>query len=190
MLPSSETEQICRKRFTRWVMGSRLVVASISLHGARSTCSGVEPQVSKAGEVAKQMLILKRFPDRIPEFDLPLHTGMRHGEQYGARWQDVDFEHCILTVPRDKRGRTSHVRLNDAALSALLRLRERTLLSGRDGLVRGLSVNDRDHRILVALSPPHLCQSSRDRWCRPTNRGRIAQGQDATYGHEVFASCT
>jgi hypothetical protein len=42
------------------------------------------------------------------------------------------------------------------ALSALLRLRERTLVSGRDGLV-WLSVNGRDHRILVALSPPHLC---------------------------------
>jgi integrase len=35
-----------------------------------------------------------------------------------------------FTVPRDKGGRTSHVRLNDAALSALLRLRDRTLETG------------------------------------------------------------
>jgi len=54
---------------------------------------------------------------------------MRHCEQYGALWQDVDFEHRTLTVPRDKGGRTSHVRLNDAALSALTTLRERTLES-------------------------------------------------------------
>ena len=54
---------------------------------------------------------------------------MRHCEQYGALWQDVDFEHRTLTVPRDKGGRTSHVRLNDAALSALITLRERTLES-------------------------------------------------------------
>jgi integrase len=55
---------------------------------------------------------------------------MRHGEQYGARWEDVDFEHHILTVPLDKSGRTSHVRLNDAAVAALLNLRERTLETG------------------------------------------------------------
>jgi len=75
-------------------------------------------------------VILKKFPKRLPEFELALHTGMRHSEQYGARWQDVDFEHRILTVPRDKGGRTSHVRLNDAALSALLKLRKRTLKTG------------------------------------------------------------
>jgi integrase len=74
--------------------------------------------------------ILERFSERLPEFELALNTGMRHGEQYGACWHDVDFEHRILTVPRDKGGRTSHVRLNDAALSALLRLRERTLETG------------------------------------------------------------
>jgi integrase len=75
-------------------------------------------------------VILEKFPERLPEFELALHTGMRHCEQYGARWQDVDFDHRTLTVPRDKGGRTSHVRLNDAALSALLRLRERTLGTG------------------------------------------------------------
>jgi site-specific recombinase XerD len=75
-------------------------------------------------------VILEKFPERLPEFELALHTGMRHCEQYGARWQEVDFEHRILTVPRDKGGHTSHVRLNDVALSALLRLRERTLETG------------------------------------------------------------
>ena len=75
-------------------------------------------------------VILEKFPERLSEFDLALHTGMRHCEQYAARWHDVDFEHRILTVPRDKGGRTSHVRLNDAALSALLRLHKRTLETG------------------------------------------------------------
>src|SRR5262249_24290446 len=64
------------------------------------------------------------------EFERALHTGMRHSEQYGARWAEVDFEHRVLTVPRDKGGRTSHVGLNDAALSALLTLREHTLETG------------------------------------------------------------
>ena len=75
-------------------------------------------------------MILEKFSERLPEFELALHSGMRHCEQYGARWQDVDFEHRILTVPRDKSGRTSHVRLNDAALSDLQRLRARTLETG------------------------------------------------------------
>lgn len=75
-------------------------------------------------------VILEKFPERLPEFELALHTGMRHAEQYGARWEHVDFEHRVLTVPRDKGGRTSHVRLNDAAISALLRLRERTWKTG------------------------------------------------------------
>lgn len=105
---------------------------------------------------------------------------------------------CTLTVPRDKGGRTSHVRLNDAAVSALLRLRGRTLETGyvcggsggATDWFEGLSLNRRDYRILVALSPPHLCQSSRDGWCRSANRGRIAQGQDDAHGDEVFASRT
>jgi len=78
--------------------------------------------------------ILEKFPERMPEFELALHTGMRHSEQYGARWEHVDFEHRVVTIPCDKGGRTSHVRLNDAAISALLRLRERT---SKTGLVCG-----------------------------------------------------
>jgi integrase len=85
-----------------------------------------------AVEEEKQLrrVVLEMFPERLPEFELALHTGMRHSEQYGARWQDVDIDHRILTVPGDKGGRTSHVRLNDAAVSALLRLRKRTLETG------------------------------------------------------------
>jgi len=74
--------------------------------------------------------ILEKSPQRLPEFELALHTGMRLSEQYGARWEDMDFEHRVLTIPRDKSGRTSYVRLNDAAICALLRLRDRTLKTG------------------------------------------------------------
>lgn len=70
--------------------------------------------------------IRETCPERLPEFELALHTGMRMGEQYGARWRDVDSEHRILTVPRDKSGRTSHVPLNEAAMRALMELRRRT----------------------------------------------------------------
>ncbi len=68
--------------------------------------------------------IAERFPHRMAEFDLSLQTGMRHSEQYGAKWKDVDFEHRILTVWLDKSGNTSHVQLNDAAVKALLELKQ------------------------------------------------------------------
>jgi integrase len=71
-------------------------------------------------------VILKLFPEHLPELELAINTGMRRGEQYSARWQDVDFERRVLTVPRDKSGRTSHLPLNANALHALVQLYART----------------------------------------------------------------
>src|SRR5207253_891310 len=74
--------------------------------------------------------ILQLFPERLPEFELALHTGLRRGEQYHARWQNVDFERRVFTVPFDKPGRTSHVALNASSLHALVELHARTADSG------------------------------------------------------------
>lgn len=74
--------------------------------------------------------IREMFPEHEWEFDLALQTGLRLGEQYGARWVDVDFERRLLTVPLDKGGKTSHVPLNAAALKALAELHVRTSSSG------------------------------------------------------------
>lgn len=78
--------------------------------------------LSQDEEGRLRKVICKRFPEHEPEFDLALHTGLRLGEQYGARWVDVDFERRILTVPLDKGGKTSYVPLNMAALCALAQL--------------------------------------------------------------------
>jgi integrase len=67
--------------------------------------------------------------------DLALHSGLRQGEQYGARWADVDFERRVFTIPLDKGGKTSHVPLNAAALRALLELHRQARHSAR--MVRG-----------------------------------------------------
>ena len=82
--------------------------------------------LSPEEEKRLRVAILEKCPERLPEFELALQTGMRLGEQYSARWEHVDFERRLLTVPCDKGGKTSYVQLNDAALSALARLRERT----------------------------------------------------------------
>lgn len=64
--------------------------------------------------------------EREPEFDLALQTGMRRGEQYRLRWQDVDLKREILTIPRSKHGEKRYIPINSAAHEALLALRERT----------------------------------------------------------------
>jgi site-specific recombinase XerD len=50
---------------------------------------------------------------------LALHTGLRRGELFALRWDDVDFTTNVLTIPRTKAGRTRHVPMN-AAVRAIL----------------------------------------------------------------------
>src|ERR1035438_165921 len=58
-------------------------------------------------------------PERLPELDIALHTGMRRGEQYNCDWSWVDLDRRVLTVPRSKHGEKRRVYLNDTALAAL-----------------------------------------------------------------------
>ncbi len=48
-------------------------------------------------------------------------TGARRGEVLKARWENVDFDRCILTVPRSTSGRTRHVPLSPMAMAILQR---------------------------------------------------------------------
>ena len=50
---------------------------------------------------------------------LLLHTGARKSEILGARWEHVDLERRVLTVPLSKSGKTRHIPLSDAALTVL-----------------------------------------------------------------------
>jgi integrase len=56
----------------------------------------------------------------LAEFDLALNSGMRRGEQFFAKWNDVDYERRLLSVV----GKTGprHIRLNRVALDAIFRL--------------------------------------------------------------------
>jgi integrase len=48
-------------------------------------------------------------------------TGARRGEALKARWENVDLERGLLTVPRSKSGRTRHIPLSAVAVSILRR---------------------------------------------------------------------
>jgi len=76
-------------------------------------------------EKAIRNKIRELYPDRESEFDLALHTGMRRGEQYRLRWQDVDLKRNLITVLRSKHGEARYVQINSVARAALLKLRQR-----------------------------------------------------------------
>jgi len=61
-------------------------------------------------------------PEREPEFDLAVYTGIRRGEQYRLRWEDVNFEQRLLTIARSKNGAMRHLPLNASAQHALAEL--------------------------------------------------------------------
>jgi integrase len=75
-----------------------------------------------AEELLLRRAIRKFHPNRIPEFNLALHTGMRLSEQYGLTWPDVDLVNRVLTIPRSKHGEKRHIPINSAAHTALLAL--------------------------------------------------------------------
>ena len=76
-------------------------------------------------EVGFRAMLRELCPEREPELDLALYTGMRRGEQYGLHWIDVDWERRLLTILRSKNGAIRHLPLNATALRALLELHSR-----------------------------------------------------------------
>ncbi|MFC3683406.1 phage integrase [Hydrogenophaga luteola] len=62
------------------------------------------------------------FADHLtPLVLLSMHTGMRQGEAFELRWEDVDLDRRILTVRGKvaKSGKTRHIPLNTTAIEAL-----------------------------------------------------------------------
>lgn len=58
-----------------------------------------------------------------PVVALALNTGLRRGELFALRWDDVDCTTNVLTIPRTKAGRTRHVPMN-AEVRAILGAQE------------------------------------------------------------------
>jgi site-specific recombinase XerD len=80
------------------------------------------------GEEARlRAVILKSYPEHMPEFEIALHTGMRPSEQYSMLWDQVDFSLKLVTIPRSKNGEMRHIPLNSVALAAFKALQQRSL---------------------------------------------------------------
>jgi integrase len=94
-------------------------------------------ELSIAEEDRLRAAITELYPEKMPELDLALHTGVRRSNLYGTRgskrklmeplqWSEVSVDWKILQLKRSKGGRGYSVPLNSAAIDALAVLRERS----------------------------------------------------------------
>jgi integrase len=77
-------------------------------------------------EVRLRNAIEAECPERIPELEISLNTGMRKGEQYRLKWHDVNLEGCRITLWKTKNGSVRHLPLNAIALQAFRQLRSKS----------------------------------------------------------------
>jgi integrase len=86
--------------------------------------------------------IERRFAEFLSHFLLSIHTGMRMSEQYGLRWNQVDFARKQLHLIRTKNGDSRTIPLNSIALGALQELRGKETRPGTDPVFPSVRTGD------------------------------------------------
>jgi integrase len=134
------------------------------------------------------------------EFDLALNTGMRGGEQYRLRWEDVNFRLGIITIPRSKHGERRYIPINSAAKIALEVLQRQADSSGY--VIPGaMAPRNKDPRrtfeaavgysqLPVSRHPTPLCQSASDGWSRSPDSSGTDGAQDCCHDDPIFPPCS
>jgi integrase len=95
-----------------------------------------ERELSLVEEDALRAVIRTKYPHKEPELDLALHLGCRRSNLYGQhngkrkpmeplQWADVNLGFRVVTFKRSKSGKSYKVPVNDTALAAFKKLRER-----------------------------------------------------------------
>ncbi len=67
----------------------------------------------------EQKLKEKMVPSEWQFIAFALNTGLRQSEQFRLRWECIDLDNKVLTIPRSKSGETRHVQLNEEAVGIL-----------------------------------------------------------------------
>jgi integrase len=75
----------------------------------------------------EEMALAREIPDVADwsKLVVALHTGLRRGEQFRLRWEDVDFRTGIVTIPDSKSGEARHIPMNDTVRTVLRALPSR-----------------------------------------------------------------
>ena len=73
-------------------------------------------------EEALRRAIRARWPDKEPEFDVLLHSGMRSGELYLLTWDRVDLDRGVIDVPPAGKTGWRNIPINSACRGALEKL--------------------------------------------------------------------
>jgi integrase len=106
----------------------------------------------RADEEATLRVVLRdKYPEREPELDLALHSGLRWSEQYELTWANVDLERGEICITKGKgSGRVERIPINSCARAALLKLRA---LTPNSALVCPRTITG---KIVMAGLFPHL----------------------------------
>jgi integrase len=70
--------------------------------------------------IVSDYALKKALGDEWPNAAIAIHTGLRRGEQFGLRWENLDFLAGVITIPRSKSGLARRVPMN-ATFRDLLR---------------------------------------------------------------------
>ena len=125
--------------------------------------NGQRSRYLNEGEIAGLLAALDADPDRVGAsvIRLLLMTGARAGEALAARWEHIDLERGIWTLPNPKGGRVAHKPLGAAAVALL---RSQTRVEGNPFVFPG----DRpgDHRYALRWTWDRVCKRAGIEGCR------------------------
>ena len=73
--------------------------------------------LSEDEERRLRIMIAKRFPIHMAEFDVALHTGMRKSEQFSLEWSQVSLGRKRIKLEKTKNGSSREIPLNKTCLT-------------------------------------------------------------------------
>jgi len=74
----------------------------------------------------EEVALIREIPEEHrPIVIVALNTGLRRGELFGLRWENIDFRTGIITIPLSKHGEARHVPMNEVVRETLRKLSSR-----------------------------------------------------------------
>lgn len=68
-------------------------------------------------------VIVRDYPEHLPELVIAIGTGQRKSEQYSLEWPQIDFNRCEVHLPKTKNGDARDIPMNSDVVAAFQVLR-------------------------------------------------------------------